>query len=155
MTSLSCGVDALLRAAQFLEEQEQGQPTFRASVLESPQLSTGKRSVLPLCNGRAHVQCCSLIGNRMLVALFVFSSFFGNRYIIWMKLKYERSAVSVCLENRAITLHSSSFDRTLSLSLTHSLSQPPRLRLEALYNVFFSQNSKSAFVCCMNMAIAC
>lgn len=40
MTSPSCGVDALLRAAQFLEEQE-GQP-YRPVVVESLQLSTGK-----------------------------------------------------------------------------------------------------------------
>lgn len=42
MTSLSCGVDALLRAAQFLEEQEVGQ-LYRPIVLqETPQPSTGR-----------------------------------------------------------------------------------------------------------------
>lgn len=45
MTSLSCGVDALLRAAQylqFLEEQESGQQLYRPIVLENPPISTGK-----------------------------------------------------------------------------------------------------------------
>ena len=44
MTSLSCGVDALLRAAQylqFLEEQESGQQLYRPIVLENPPMSTG------------------------------------------------------------------------------------------------------------------
>lgn len=44
MTSLSCGVDALLRAAQylqFLEEQESGQQQlYQSIVLENPP-STG------------------------------------------------------------------------------------------------------------------
>lgn len=39
MTSLSCGVDALLRAAQFLEDNE-GQ-LHRPTITESPQFSTG------------------------------------------------------------------------------------------------------------------
>jgi hypothetical protein len=44
MTSLSCGVDALLRAAEFLEKQESttGQ-LYRPVIAESPQISTGKR----------------------------------------------------------------------------------------------------------------
>jgi hypothetical protein len=55
MTSLSCGVDALLRAAQylqFLEEQESGQPPqpqlYRPIVLENsnPPISTGKQAIL-------------------------------------------------------------------------------------------------------------
>lgn len=43
MTSLSCGVDALLRAAEFLEKQEttSGQ-LYRPVVAESPMISTGK-----------------------------------------------------------------------------------------------------------------
>lgn len=44
MTSLSCGVDALLRAAQYLqylEEQESGQQLYRPIVLENPPMSTG------------------------------------------------------------------------------------------------------------------
>lgn len=45
MTSLSCGVDALLRAAQylqFLEEQESGQKQlYQSIVLENPPFSTG------------------------------------------------------------------------------------------------------------------
>lgn len=44
MTSLSCGVDVLLRAAQYLqylEEQESGQQLYRPIVLENPPLSTG------------------------------------------------------------------------------------------------------------------
>lgn len=45
MTSLSCGVEALLRAAQFLEEQEKGQ-TYRPVVLENPKASTGKENPL-------------------------------------------------------------------------------------------------------------
>lgn len=43
MTSLSCGVEALLRAAQFLEEQEKGQ-SYRP--LENPKASTGKENLL-------------------------------------------------------------------------------------------------------------
>lgn len=42
MTSLSCGVEALLRAAQFLDEQENGQ-IYRPLILETSKLSTGKK----------------------------------------------------------------------------------------------------------------
>lgn len=44
MTSLLCGVDALLEAANYLahlEEQESGQQLYRPIVIENPTMSTG------------------------------------------------------------------------------------------------------------------
>lgn len=46
--SLSCGVDALLRAAEFLEKQENQETTtqlYRPVVAESLQISTGKKTI--------------------------------------------------------------------------------------------------------------
>jgi hypothetical protein len=51
MTSLSCGVDALLRAAEFLEKQESTTTSgqLRPVVVESlQQISTGKRQFFVL-----------------------------------------------------------------------------------------------------------
>lgn len=48
MTSQSHGLDVLLRAAQFLEDQEQSTQPYRV-VVETPQLSTGEQTFALPC----------------------------------------------------------------------------------------------------------
>lgn len=146
MTSPSCGVDALLRAAQFLDEQETAQ-VDRPTVLESPKLSTGKRKDF-LVKTDARLPKNTFRGPKT----------DENRYIIcnvrvnkWKKLNY--AAMFRCV------LGKSCHHLTVSLSLfslLSSLLSPFSATTGSLHNLSRQIKASSAVVCCMEMLlIAC
>lgn len=136
MTSLTCGVDVLLRAAQFIEEQALGQPTYQTSVLESPQLSTGKPWIM-IKIIKSALQSSSAQPYRICAVFFSWKPLHYLRCPRWMKLKCKKTTV-VCMENRAITLHSRSISLSPSLS-HHGFFQS----VVQSFFFFFSPNSKA------------
>lgn len=145
MTSLSCGVEALLRAAQFLEEQELDR--YQPIVLKSPQLSTGKRQSFSLYVSRSLAMASSSEN------LSQIDDFLGMEVeTVTLRLsrtKHPRNytparGLRVCVHGKVTLQSPSPFFGVFSFFL----SQPPAGSFES-----FSQSQTTPpFVCCMEIA---